>query len=449
MQKQIKLLRALPGLVPYAARFLAQQLMLDREVEMRLLPETADEAGRERFLTELKELLVLDHPAFLPVMENGITRGRPFFVVPSRDDPTLATLGADPGFDLEARVRAVRSLAQAMAAAHAAGLFLGPVAPQLVAWNRSRSQVQFVHHRSDGAFDPAMLESTPADVRPPAPPSARADVFHWANLAYWLLTSGRRPWAGRSQPLPIRVPVPNLGRDLAHGIEACLAEDPELRPEHMGEVEALLEAAAENVVPDEEIPLEASGTIPVERMGANLRRLREAGKVAAAPVTRAIPVPVLEERDIVEGPIPRAASVPRPVAGLALGVVGLLVLAGLARVPGAISAALRRAGNTRPAATGSPKAPPPLGGTDLYLRFLAGREQVTPTSFRGTWRVVRGLETQKALPERLRDGKRLLAMLEQFGTAPEVACRALEEYLAELREALREERDRAMAEGTR
>ena len=96
--ESIRTLNRLPPHAKHCLRYRASQLTVMREVEMRLSPPDPDEKTLRIFQDEGRELSLLDAPWFLPVLEAGTFRDRPFYLVPLRRYPSLAEAIEDPRF---------------------------------------------------------------------------------------------------------------------------------------------------------------------------------------------------------------------------------------------------------------------------------------------------------------------------------------------------------------
>lgn len=238
--KKIKLLGGLPQVSPHCLRGRAVQRTVGREVEFRILPEQPPPPVLEAFGRELEDLALLDHAAFLPLLDRGQTRGRHYYLVPAREDPTLADLIADPAFPLRDRARCVRSLAGALAALHLRQRPLGHLDPRLLCWNNDQGQVWFLHTRHlELARQEAHL--VPDDARPAVPPSLQGDVFHWGHLAYRLVTSGQDPFPeGVGEVRPLAEVQDGLAPELADSIENALGWTPRTRLNNACELHAYL-----------------------------------------------------------------------------------------------------------------------------------------------------------------------------------------------------------------
>lgn len=113
----------------------ATQLSLERPVALKLIsPELAsEERFRERFLREARLTASLDHPHLLPVYEAGEDEGTLFLAMRLVEGSSLAELLRSEGaLAPERALRLIAQLAQALQAAHEAGLLHRDVKPQNV-----------------------------------------------------------------------------------------------------------------------------------------------------------------------------------------------------------------------------------------------------------------------------------------------------------------------------
>jgi hypothetical protein len=290
-RKSYKLLESLPPYSRHALRVRVFHHILAREVEFRILPEGSDPDTQTLFFRELKDLINLDHPAFLPVLQRGKIRGLHCYTVPLRFHATLGNLHEDETLRMEDRARALRSLASALCAAHHQDMLIGGISTRLIAWDPVAGTSYYLHHRptSSGRPDLSGLP-LPEDVVDTQGRSKPADVYHWAVLAYRLLSRGRLPQPGKNGKItPLRELAPALDRGFAATIETCLSKDPGLRPQDGAELNTLLQmefqdrdgTSDEGQVVD--LAPELSMSVAADLITQSLRKLRKTGRIPAAP----------------------------------------------------------------------------------------------------------------------------------------------------------------------
>jgi tRNA A-37 threonylcarbamoyl transferase component Bud32 len=120
------------GLGGMAIVYRAEQLSLGRPVALKVLaPQLSrDEAFRERFRREGKSVALLDHPHVLTVHDSGEIDGRLFLAMRLVDGGTLAERMLDEGLSADDTLAILGPIADALDAAHAAGLIHRDVKPQ-------------------------------------------------------------------------------------------------------------------------------------------------------------------------------------------------------------------------------------------------------------------------------------------------------------------------------
>lgn len=448
-----------PQRVPYLRAAHAVQTALGRDVEMRILPGGSTQENSAAFFEELKDLVRLDHPGFHPVVGDLAIDGRPAYLVALREHPTLAELLADRDFTLDERCEAMRSLAGAYAAAHSAGLVLGPVPPARIAWDADAGVAYFLHHRAlPEDWDSPWLAHTPLTPRP-AEPSPRDDVFLWGLMAFWLLTRGQHAYgAGPEDLRPLRGLERQVSPRLAMVVEASLAWDPQLRPQAGPELRAVLMEDRANVSADGPPPPDQVDIRQVS--GEVLRRvdhLRSSGQVVLRP-TREVPSFIdagadaaLRQDDGLVGEVislkdwkPAAERhglaltspvAPAPRDGWWRGVVAIVLLAGLAA--GGAWTMRRRALAPPPAPSRAPAPATRLarpGHQDVGVQqVLSYKGEVFPDDFPGIFKKLQAVIVAEKLPPGKNDSRRLMAMWIRYRRDPKGASRELQDWLAELR----------------
>ena len=176
----------------------AEDQLLGRTVALRLLPvaQRTDADARRRFLEDAQALARLQHPGIPPIHDVGVLEeAGPFVAMAEAEGQSLrevvAALHDDAGDrTLHTVVDVIRTVARALAHAHASGVAHGDLGPDdvivgadgqvlLVGWGVAHAPVGRVAYRA------------PERVAEPLPEArAEADVYGLGGLVYLLLTGG-------------------------------------------------------------------------------------------------------------------------------------------------------------------------------------------------------------------------------------------------------------------
>ncbi len=211
---------------------------------------TRDPEVRARFWREARILAGMDHPGFVTVYELGETPEGDLFIAMELVDGLPLKALADHPWPVEHACRLVARVAEAMGAAHAAGIVHRDIKPDnvLLESDGTVRVVDFgVARRHDTSGDTltatGLMVGTPAYMSPeqvtsrPATPAS--DVFSMGILLYRLIT-GRLPFDGDSQiavamaiargeHVPIEQIRPELPPRLIAIVNRCLEQDPSAR----------------------------------------------------------------------------------------------------------------------------------------------------------------------------------------------------------------------------
>jgi predicted ATPase/tRNA A-37 threonylcarbamoyl transferase component Bud32 len=236
----------------------ARDTQLDRHVALKLLPtEYARNPDRlARFLHEARTASALNHPHICTIHALGEHETRPFIVMEFVEGRTLRTHMADPP-PIDQAIQWIAQVAQALAAAHAAGIVHRDIKPENI-MVRADGLVKVLDfglaRRWDSDSDQA-ADGSPSTVTGAllgtaaymSPEQARgqtaeapSDMFSLGIVAYELLTS-RHPYAAddalptiavvfTTSAIPIVNLNPEVPRAIADIIGAMLHADPRLRP---------------------------------------------------------------------------------------------------------------------------------------------------------------------------------------------------------------------------
>ena len=265
----------------FAVVYRAFQPAFRRPVAVKVLTVDIDERARRRFERECQALGALsEHPGIVTVHDAGFTSGgRPYLVMSHLPGGSLADRldrsGALPWPEV---LRLAQPLAQALAAAHAAGITHCDLKPAnvLTRADGSPQLADFGIARIAGEEITATASVTASfpyaapEVVGGQTPDAASDVYSFGATLHELM-AGRPPFAmhpGEALPSLVRrileEPAPDLHAhgvpaDLAALVQRCLAKDPGRRPRSPGELADTLAALAADPPPTGE------GAAPPER----------------------------------------------------------------------------------------------------------------------------------------------------------------------------------------
>ena len=260
----------------------AVQVSLDRRVALKVLrPDLADDdAFVDRIRREGRVQASLEHPHVLDVYEVGDSPDGLFLAMRLVEGHTLAQLLRDGALDAERALRLLDQVADALDAAHDAGLLHRDVKPQnvLVAEDGNAFLADFGLSRAatDTATASRTTVGTVAYLAPEVirgdPPSPAADRYAFAATVFHCLTGDvvfprgsdvAVLYAHTTEPPPsISARRPELPRELDHHFESALAKDPSRRPE----TARALVAAVREAIGDRKLP--APGAAPPGRGGS-------------------------------------------------------------------------------------------------------------------------------------------------------------------------------------
>jgi tetratricopeptide (TPR) repeat protein/tRNA A-37 threonylcarbamoyl transferase component Bud32 len=255
--------------------YLARDRVLDRRVALKFVSSARleeKEAGR-RLVREARAAAALDHPAICPVYDVFESEGRPCIVMQYVDGETLAARLARGSLPPDEAVTLALRIAEALAAAHAAGIIHRDLKPQnivLTADGRPKlldfgiAQMQLppevaasvVTHTATVSTNPGAIVGTPAYTSPEQvlrkPVDGRSDLFSLGAVLFECLTGQPAFLAGTDVDTWARVvytapPAPSsINRSVPQAVDAVvaklLAKDPAERYASAGEAAAALRA---------------------------------------------------------------------------------------------------------------------------------------------------------------------------------------------------------------
>jgi len=254
---------------------------LGREVAIKILPAEAlaDPARRARLAQEARAASSLNHPHIVTIHEIESADGVDFIVMEYVPGQTLDGLIPKHGMRVGEALRLAIPIADALAAAHAAGIVHRDVKPANVMVTRQGvvkvldfGLAKLRHADAAAGKDdttvgvesklsrPGTVAGTLAYMSPEQASGgkvdARSDVFSFGAVLYEMVT-GRRPFAGGSsaemlasllkeQPKPPSEIGSDVPKELERIIQRCLRKEPGRRFQHMVDVKIELEEIKED-----------------------------------------------------------------------------------------------------------------------------------------------------------------------------------------------------------
>jgi len=249
-------------------------------VAIKVLPagRLSDPVRRARFEQEARAAAAFHHPNIVIIHEIESAEGVDFIVMELVPGKTLDALIPRHGMRLGEVLRIAIPLADALAAAHAAGIVHRDLKPanvmvtpdgvvkvldfglaKLKLAAESASEDDTTLDAKAQLSRPGTVAGTPAYMSPEQASGgtvdARSDIFSFGALVYEMVT-GRRPFGGGSsaallasllkeEPKPPSGLVPALPKELERIILRCLRKDPARRFQHMLDVKVELEEVKE------------------------------------------------------------------------------------------------------------------------------------------------------------------------------------------------------------
>ncbi len=248
---------------------------------------------RRRFLDEAARMRRVEHPALVPLVEAGeLPDGRPYLLMPRISGETLARRVARGALAPEEAVRHVCTLADGLAALHAAGMVHRDVKPENVVVQDRPMLLDFgiareIEAASSTTTARGHVRGTPAYMAPErffgAPASVSSDVYELGVVFYIMLT-GKLPWSAEAYAAErLNPPSPEaagVSRALSVVCLRALCTRPEMRPESAQDFAAAVRAAAE------EPALEGRTTADLPMITATFPASAAADDEAAEPGSR-------------------------------------------------------------------------------------------------------------------------------------------------------------------
>jgi eukaryotic-like serine/threonine-protein kinase len=252
-----------------ARAFVVHDVALDRDIVVKVLPlEFARGIDRERFRREIRLAATLQHPNIVPLLTTAETSDLLSYTMPYVHGESLRHRLEGGPLPIDDAMRVLRELADALAAAHTAGIVHRDIKPENVLLSHGHALVtDFGVAKALQAAQPSgssggVHTSAGVAVGTPeymAPEQAagdpmvdyRADLYALGVVGYELL-AGRSPFAGRTaqrmmaahaveRPPPLAQARADAPPALVRLIEKLLAKNPTARPSSAREVVRVLD----------------------------------------------------------------------------------------------------------------------------------------------------------------------------------------------------------------
>jgi serine/threonine-protein kinase len=179
---------------------------LGRTIALKLMPEVAVQSGaaRQRFRSEARALARLRHPGLVEIHDFGVTaEGRCFYAMELLHGQTLEDVLKAGPISWQRAVRYICDAAQALGAAHAAGIIHRDITPSNL-FLTSEGEIKLLdfgvarslRREQDESVDAPMVVGTPEYISPEqaagGPADVRSDIYSLGVVFYEMLT-GRVP----------------------------------------------------------------------------------------------------------------------------------------------------------------------------------------------------------------------------------------------------------------
>lgn len=258
----------------------ARDQSLQRVVALKSLPSelTADADSQSRLLEEARAASALCHPNIVAIHDLVEEDGCRFLVMEYVEGRNLAELIPARGLPLRDGLRYGAQIADALAAAHEAGITHRDLKPgNVMLTETGRIKVldfglalratapQSREPSRTLPETPECVETTIAGTAPYMSPEQaqglpcdnRSDIFSFGALLYHML-AGVAPFSGptavailgavvHQEPDPLRPRRPDVPLEVERIVRRCLRKDPARRYQHMGDVKLALEEALEEL----------------------------------------------------------------------------------------------------------------------------------------------------------------------------------------------------------
>ncbi len=281
----------------------AVDVRLGRPVALKLLRHDGaiSEERRKRFVHEARAASALNHPHIVTIYDIGQDQGVDFIAMEYVSGPSLAQILAGNKLAVADSLKYAAQIADALAAAHAAGILHRDIKPANILLS-DRGTIKVLDFglaklTEPVGFDPGGEQLTTDSAEAPAnpqtekgtilgtagymspeqvegkPADTRSDVFSFGAVLYEMIT-GRRAFNGGTKmstlaailtkaPEPPSQVVDGLSRDLEKMIVRCLQKSPDRRWQSMADLRVALEELKEES--DSQSPVGRAASTPARR----------------------------------------------------------------------------------------------------------------------------------------------------------------------------------------
>jgi serine/threonine protein kinase len=281
----------------------ARDTRLDRLVAIKFLPpdKTSDPERKRRFAQEARAASALNHPRIVTIHDIDHADGADFIVMEFLGGKTLEQLIPPKGMKVIDALRYAIQIADALAAAHAAGIVHRDLKPANVIVSdagqvkvldfglaklqedTSTSEVDYTRTiAQDVKTEAGTIVGTTSYMSPEQAEGkkvdARSDIFSFGSVLYEMLT-GKRAFRGdskmstlaailRADPDSLEKQVDGVPRDLVRIVQRCLRKDPDERAQSMADLRIALKEIKEE---SESGLLAVPSAAPRKKAGKGLR----------------------------------------------------------------------------------------------------------------------------------------------------------------------------------
>ena len=314
-----------------AVVFLAQDLVLEREVAIKVLPPEMSHDSKlvSRFQQEAKTAARLDHPNIIPIYRVESEAGLNYFVMKYVNGRSLDQVLDKGPLPVPQARRVLHEAALALAHAHQRKIVHRDVKPANIMLEADGRVVLTDFGISKAAQGAAQLTGTGAIIGTPhymAPEQAkglevdgRADQYALAVVGHQLLT-GKVPFDGTAHsilykqvfepPPPVITARPDTPRDLNQALGRALSKEPEQRFPSMEEFAAAVGGQRAGPATVVSAPVRSIPKITRHRLLLSLSVCLIAVAVAAwlgfryVPAVPAVPGPPTQAPVVLQAPLP-------------------------------------------------------------------------------------------------------------------------------------------------